>query len=312
MGHVLVDMDRNGGGTKEEKAADDPSILRVMLEWYPSVPNKVVFLLGFLTALGHGIITPLWANYLSILMGLVASGGTDKAGLLKNSIISLLLSVGDGACVCLSYICFETVAYRWVANLRGQCFGLIVAQDKEWFDRSENSSATLVQNIIKDADDMAPIVSTIPGHFLTAAAMVAFGTIWAMTVGWKLTLVGVAVIPVFGLAIGVQFMLLNNVELRNKRMREEVAKIFYEVSLLLVFPSFVVSTRSDVPSLLFVILFFSECIQRPSSSSYGSRVGLLGEVRDSSGVCVHEREEGGLDSGDGKWFDERTGLLRRG
>ena len=234
LGHVGINMmEQSSGGhvSKEEQLVKDPSILAVMRQWYPTVPNKHILLLAFATALGHGIITPLWSNYLSLLMGLVAAGGRDDAGLLRNSLICIGLAVGDGLCVGVSFICFETVAYRWITNLRQKCFKLIIAQDKEWFDRSENNTSTVVQNLIKDADDMAPIVSTIPGHCLTAVTMIAVGTIWALTVGWKLTLVGVAVIPVFGAAIGVQFMLLNNVELKNKRMREEVAKIFYEVSL---------------------------------------------------------------------------------
>jgi ATP-binding cassette, subfamily B (MDR/TAP), member 1 len=210
-------------------AANSSSILRVMVSWFPTVPHKRIFVVGILTSLGHGVITPVWSKYLAELMGLVAAGGTDQSALLRSSAIALVLSIADGLCVGTSFIALEIVAYHWVTNLRQESFRLVLAQDKAWHDQSENSPATIVQSLIKDGDDMIPLVSTIPGHFLTAVTMIAVGIIWALIVGWKLTLVGVAILPVFGGAIGAQFMLLNKIELRNKRMREEVARIFYEV-----------------------------------------------------------------------------------
>jgi ATP-binding cassette subfamily B (MDR/TAP) protein 1 len=231
--HVVDIVPKRAFGSNAEKTkSQDPSIVKVIFSCVPSIPHKFVLLMAFVTAIGHGVCTPLWSSYLSKLMALVAAGGTDTAALTKNSVIVLCLSAADGLCVGVSFVAFEYVSYCWITELRDRCFGLIIAQDKSWFDRPENSPATIVQSLIKDGDDMLPIVATIPGHFITAVVMIGVGTIWAVTLGWKLTLIGVAVIPVFCVAIGLQFMLLNNIELRNKRMREEVAKIFYEVRSL--------------------------------------------------------------------------------
>ena len=197
-----------------------------------SAPLKPVLGLAFLLTIGHGIITPVWSKYISTLMALVATGGRDRAELLTNSLIVIGLSLADGLCIGLSYACFDWVAYRWVTTLRSRCFATVVAQDKAWFDRSENSPAALINILIKDADDMIPIITNIPGDFLTAVAMISFGILWAVAIGWKLTLIGVSVVPVFIGAIGFQFVILNRIEIRNKRMREEIAKVFYEVSLI--------------------------------------------------------------------------------
>lgn len=177
------------GSNLETLQSKDPSILRVILECAPSIPHKSVLLLAFITAIGHGVATPLWSSYLSKLMALVAAGGRDNAGLARNSVIVLGLSLADGLCVGISFVAFEYVSYCWITLLRDRCFRLIMTQDKTWFDRPENSPATIVQSIIKDGDDMLPIVATIPGHFLTALVMIGVGTVWAAIVGWKLTLI---------------------------------------------------------------------------------------------------------------------------
>lgn len=194
-----------------------------------SAPKKPVLGLAFLLTIGHGIITPVWSKYISELMALVATGGRDRTALLTNSLIVIGLSLADGLCIGLSYACFDWVAYRWITTLRSRCFATIMSQDKAWFDLSENSPAALINILIKDADDMVPIITNIPGDFFTAVAMISFGILWAVAIGWKLTLIGVSVVPVFIGAIGFQFVILNRIEIRNKRMREEIAKVFYEV-----------------------------------------------------------------------------------
>lgn len=198
-----------------------------------SAPMKPVLGLAFLLTIGHGIITPVWSKYISQLMALVATGGQDQDELLTNSLIVIGLSLADGLCIGLSYACFDWVAYRWITNLRSRCFATIIGQDKAWFDHSQNSPAALINILIKDADDMIPIITNIPGDFFTAVAMISFGILWAVAIGWKLTLIGVSVVPVFIGAIGFQFVILNRTEIRNKRMREEIAKVFYEVSRVL-------------------------------------------------------------------------------
>ncbi|QRW13275.1 ABC transporter [Ceratobasidium sp. AG-Ba] len=57
--------------------------------------------------------------------------------------------------------------------------------------------------------------------------MVTVGLVWAMVMGWQLTLVGIAVGPVFGFVMVMQVRISGGIELRNKRAREEVSKQYY-------------------------------------------------------------------------------------
>ncbi|TFK31209.1 hypothetical protein BDQ12DRAFT_672044 [Crucibulum laeve] len=54
------------------------------------------------------------------------------------------------------------------------------------------------------------------------------GLIWALVLGWQLTLVGIAVAPVFAVTMAVQTRFVAKCEIRNKRAREEVARGYYD------------------------------------------------------------------------------------
>jgi hypothetical protein len=67
------------------------------------------------------------------------------------------------------------------------------------------------------------------------AAMLSVGLVWALAKGWQLTMVGLAIAPVFAGAMAFQTGLVAKCELRTKRATEEVAMSYYEVSFFLLF-----------------------------------------------------------------------------
>jgi ATP-binding cassette subfamily B (MDR/TAP) protein 1 len=110
-----------------------------------------------------------------------------------------------------------------VLRIRRQGFTNVLAQVKQWFYKGENAGVRLVQTLVKDGDDARNFVALIMGQGCVVMVMVRVGLVWAMA-GWQLTLVGMAVAPVFGGVMTLQAALVAKCELRNKRTREEVAK----------------------------------------------------------------------------------------
>ncbi|KAI6120166.1 P-loop containing nucleoside triphosphate hydrolase protein [Pisolithus croceorrhizus] len=119
-------------------------------------------------------------------------------------------------------------AIRWIDVLRNEAYARVLAQDKSWFDEPSHSPSVLSQTLIKDADDARALVAVVLGQCLVVLAMMGLGLIWAMVWGWQLTLVGVAIGPVFVGVMSIQTGLVARCELRNKRAREQIAKIYYE------------------------------------------------------------------------------------
>lgn len=215
--------------TDEDKGTI-PGIFRIIATNLPLMPRKWLFILGLVGSLAHGIATPVWANYLSRLMSIVAGGGSDPM-LTTYALIVLAICVAQATAGYIQEWALYAVSAGWTASIRTTAYERVLAQDKSWFDRPGNAPAVLVQNIIKDADDMRNAVSQIAGKIVVFFSMVTMGVVWAMVVQWRLTLVGLATGPVFVVVVVVNEGLVGKAEMRNKDMRDRVGKMFYEVSL---------------------------------------------------------------------------------
>ncbi|KAI0043061.1 P-loop containing nucleoside triphosphate hydrolase protein [Auriscalpium vulgare] len=198
---------------------------------YPTVPYKSLVLLGIVLSAISGAITPVFSYLLSRLLYEVSIGATDVSAINIFGGIVLAVAIADGLFLGLKYFVLETAAMLWVTRLRNTCYRLILAQDKKWFDRSENASASLMQILIKDGDDARSLIATVLGQGVVVCSMLLVGLVWALVRGWQLTLVGFAIAPVFGITMAVQTNLVAKCEFRNKRAREEVAKGYYDTIL---------------------------------------------------------------------------------
>jgi ATP-binding cassette subfamily B (MDR/TAP) protein 1 len=206
-----------------------PGIFRILFSNLPLMPRKWLFVLGLLGSLGHGVSTPIWSTYLTQLMQIVASGGTDPS-LTKTALIVLAISAAQAVSNYIQVTALQTVSSAWTAKVRSEAYAKVLAQDKTFFDQTYNSPPQLVQHLIKDVDDMRTLVSQIAGKFVVFVSMIGLGLIWAMVIQWRLTLVGIAIAPVFGGIVVVNEILVGKAESANKFSRDKVAKLFYEVS----------------------------------------------------------------------------------
>lgn len=208
-----------------------PSIWHLLRTHLPNVPNKWLGVVGLAGAIGHGIITPLWSKEIALLMAAVSAGGDNKAYITYLSVRILGITVGDAFALGAQFFFLEKMAGDWIKMLRAKAFGLVIVQPQPWFDRRENGSSRLVHTLVKDAEDMKPMVSTIIGHSTMVVVMIVAGIAWAMATGWKLTMVGLAVAPIFALIAILQSRIIGLLEAKNKFSREQVSRTFYEVSL---------------------------------------------------------------------------------
>jgi ATP-binding cassette subfamily B (MDR/TAP) protein 1 len=212
---------------------DEPqgSLFAVLRDAYPTMPYKPLIGLGVVIAIISGSITPIFSFMLSRLLFEVSKGAQDVSVINTFGGIILAAAIADGLFIGLKFIVFETAGQLWVSRLRATCYRLVLAQDKRWFDRSENAAAKLCQVLTRDGDDARSLISAVISQSIVVVSMLAVGLIWALVRGWQLTLVGFAIGPVFILTMVVQSRLVARCELRNKRAREDVAKGYYDVGL---------------------------------------------------------------------------------
>ncbi|KAF7976914.1 hypothetical protein HWV62_5310 [Athelia sp. TMB] len=214
----------------QDTATEDRELgfLALMRAVAPSVPHKALLALGVLVCAASGAATPAFSFLLSKLMFEVSVGARDTAAINFWGALVLGLAAADGALLGLKYAIMEGAALAWVARVRDRCFRSVLAQDKRWFDAPANAPVRLVQVLIKDGDDARSLIATVLAQGVVVASMLGVGLVWAMVQGWQLTLVGLAIGPVFAGAMALQTGLVARCELRNKRAREAVAKGYYE------------------------------------------------------------------------------------
>ncbi|KAF8331212.1 P-loop containing nucleoside triphosphate hydrolase protein [Amanita rubescens] len=223
-----VKVDSKPVESEESAIEQRPRFWSLIRSVFPTIPYKPAFFLGLFVCLASGAMTPIFSFLLSRLIFEV-SIGAGNAGLI-NIYGGIVLSAAalDGLLIGSKYFVMESTGMAWVTRMRKRAFGKILAQDKKFFDKEENSPGRLVQILIKDGDDARNLVSVVIGQYLVVSAMLGVGMIWALVSGWQLTLAGVAIAPVFAGVMAIQSILIARCELRNKRAREEVAQCYYD------------------------------------------------------------------------------------
>ncbi|CAE6438360.1 unnamed protein product [Rhizoctonia solani] len=224
---LVVENDQADRRVEEQAQQTPPSFTTVIKRFYPTVPNKFLVAIGLLVSLASGAMTPIFSFLLSTLMSEVAAGGRNVPLLTRYALFVLLAAAGDGITGGLKFFIMEVAAMNWVTSLRERCFERILIQDKQWHDESSHAPVHIAQVLIKDGDDARTLIAVVLGQSVTVVTMVFVGLIWAVVMGWQLTLVGLAVGPVFGLVMVIQVRWSGQIELRNKRAREEVARQYY-------------------------------------------------------------------------------------
>ncbi|KAG6899416.1 hypothetical protein C0993_010453 [Termitomyces sp. T159_Od127] len=225
---------RQGPAKESQEASQQeavPSFWSIVRTSWPTVPHKVLLVLGLVICAASGAMTPLFSFLLSRLLFEVSIGATNTS--IINTFGGLVLGVAglDGLFIGLKYFIMETSGLAWITALRRHAFGRVLTQDKAWFEKGEGTPVRLVQIIVKDAEDARNLIAVVAGQAVVVFTMLAVGLVWAMARGWELTLVGLAVAPVFAGVMAGQTVLVAGCELRNKRAREEVAKSYYEAVL---------------------------------------------------------------------------------
>jgi ATP-binding cassette subfamily B (MDR/TAP) protein 1 len=202
---------------------------KLIPRWFATVPNKPLLYVGLAAGVAHGVCTPLWSFYIAKMINLVGAG--DTHGVAHQGGILVAVSAAQGAAEWLKYWALFRVAAQWTAQIRDEAFTKVLAQDKAWFDESENAPQRLLQNLIKDVDDMRHLIATVVAGAIVVIVMVNVSVIWSLAVGWKLTLVGIAIAPVYIGVVAFTDSTTGRAEEKNKGYREALAKTFYEVSI---------------------------------------------------------------------------------
>ena len=220
----------NDGVPKAELAQTSLSLIQICKIILPIVPSRLGLVVGLVCCIGAGICTPIFSSLFSIL--LAGLGNPGSFDLTRTALILLLVAMLNGLADWGKYTILQHVAAGLILKLQERSFTSVINQDKSWFDEPRNSSVSLVSMLVKDAEDARNLIGYVIGNFFVVVSMVLLGLVWSFVKGWQLTLVGLAMGPLFVLSASAGTQIFGKYERLNKIQREDCAKKFYQVSEL--------------------------------------------------------------------------------
>lgn len=207
-----------------------PTLTKVLKRLVPAVPDKWLMMLGYFFCVVSAVSMPIFSVLMSTMITILGTGkGFDQ--LLRTALLVFLVAACDGLGMWFKYSLLQRAAMNWVADLRERTFHRMLSQDKAWFDLPENSPMKLSIINVADVEDARNVIGMIAGQFLLVVVMLLLGLIWAMAVGWELTLIGLSVAPVMLGVLIWQTTFLGKREQINKALREDAASQFHQVSV---------------------------------------------------------------------------------
>lgn len=223
--HTVVEVENEQPPTTGPR----PTLPKVLRRLVPAIPQKWLMMLGYFFCVVSGICMPVFSTLLSQMITILGTG-RGQENLLRTALLVFLIAACDGVGMWMKYSLLQRAAMNWVADLRKRTFHRMLSQDKAWFDQPENSPMRLSIVNVADIEDARNVLGMIAGQFLIVIVMLGLGLIWAMAVGWELTLIGLSVAPIMLGVLIWQTSFLGKREQQNKKLREDVASQFHQVS----------------------------------------------------------------------------------
>ncbi|KAK2782616.1 hypothetical protein FQN52_000826 [Onygenales sp. PD_12] len=185
-----------GKGNRENKS--HLSMRQILFTVFPSLTlrSRILLLCGYIAALVHAAVTPVFAILFAQLLGSFYLSGDRSRMALQSSLAIVVVAVANGVASFFMDFLLECSGEAWVNCLRAEAMTRILSQPKGWFEKEENRGSTLTMCLDRNAEEMRNLVGRFSGFVFVAAVIMIMAVIWGVVVCWKLTLVGLASAPV--------------------------------------------------------------------------------------------------------------------
>ncbi|OBA23533.1 hypothetical protein METBIDRAFT_36552 [Metschnikowia bicuspidata var. bicuspidata NRRL YB-4993] len=198
---------------------------------YRTTENKFLITFGLVCALLGGVATPglsyCFAEVLSIIVQNAVVQTSGPGAVVTWALIIVGVSVADLAVTFGSHMLLQYALEKWILKLRKRCLARINDQDMAFFGTA--SASYLNTLLMNDTRDLRNLVSQFLLGLLLVVSLTGLGLVWAVAIGWKLALVGVAFVPLVFLVTMTYSFLLQKYETAYKDHVADAEKFSHEV-----------------------------------------------------------------------------------
>ncbi|KAH7582010.1 ABC transporter [Nakaseomyces glabratus] len=203
----------------------------IIYKFIISSSKKHVLVIGLIAAIIAAICNPVFSFTFSYLMNglLPTSYNSPGSGyLLKFSLIVSLIALCDGVSTFIKLFFLGYSGEFWIFELRQETFIKIIKNPISWFSKSNNKAPILSTLLINDLRDLRNLVTEFLSVITTLILVTSIGLVWAIAIGWKLSLVCIAIIPLVVVLTGLYGTILIKTENRYKTSVANLESIVYE------------------------------------------------------------------------------------
>lgn len=209
-----------GSASKQKKGNNLLTYRQILSDVWPRLnwAQRACLLIGALACVAHAVSTPVFAFVFNKLLTTFYMRGPDRARrALVYSLGILGVAVVDGCSNWLSHFMLEYAAQMWVHGVRQAAMRGVLAQPRAFFDQPSNGVESICEALDYYAEEMRNLVGRFAGAVAIAVLMMGTAIVWSLVSSWKLSLVGLAIAPLF-YAITVAF---NRVSGRQEHLLNE-------------------------------------------------------------------------------------------
>ena len=209
------------------------SILEILGRMFQSSRNKLLLSFGLLFSLAAGAANPVFSYTFSYLLNGLApqfDGVGSPSYLLKWSLIVIGVAIADAILNFLQYFLFGYCSEYWILQLRNQVMQRISFEELDWFQRERHKASEVSALLLNDLRDLRALASDFLIAVSSFAVVSSVGIIWALIIGWKLSLVCISMFPLIVIFSAVYGMALQRQETQYKSAVVDLENLLYEVA----------------------------------------------------------------------------------
>lgn len=205
---------------------------KILIYCLKTNPSKILIIIGLFFAVIHAVSNPLFSYLFSHLLNnmLSTSIGIDASSRLKFwSCIVIAISIINGVSYYLANFLLAVSSERWVNQLRKLSLIKLNDQDLSFFQLERNKPSEINSLLMNDTRDLRTTVSKFLSVFISLIVLVLLGSIFAIVIGWKLALTGIAFVFVILVVTVVYARILQKAETSYKDRINELETINFEM-----------------------------------------------------------------------------------
>ncbi|EAW12516.1 ABC multidrug transporter Mdr1 [Aspergillus clavatus NRRL 1] len=146
------------------------------------------------------------------------------------SLMFFVVGIAQFISLAINGSAFAVCSERLIRRARSQAFRSILRQDISFFDREENSTGALTSFLSTETKHLSGVSGVTLGTILMTSTTLGAAMIIALSIGWKLALVCISVVPIL-LACGfLRFYMLARFQQRSKTAYEGSASYACEAT----------------------------------------------------------------------------------